>query len=153
GQITAALPEGMELIIPDSGPDAPAKVQPSAGTAERSVIWSMDRLPTRVELAWRPYRPDLPVQAVADVTLSGRQAMVKQHLRLQFAHAPPRQVVLAVPASITDRLRLTQGGQLETGGVVQLTAPVGREHTLELVYSFPLPDHAEGGEDLRNEDG
>src|SRR5262249_14422399 len=66
GQITAALPEGMELIIPDSGPDAPAKVQPSAGTAERSVIWSMDRLPTRVELAWRPYRPDLPVPAVAD---------------------------------------------------------------------------------------
>jgi hypothetical protein len=136
GRVSVRLPEGMELLVPGSGPDAACMPQPIVGMN----TWRTDRFPTHVELAWRPARPDLTARAEIDVTLTSRQANVRQRLHLQFASTAPTRIALVVPASVVDRLRLLQGGELNPNGSVQLVGPVGQEHKLEMTYSLPLPD-------------
>jgi hypothetical protein len=138
GQVTVALPEGVELVAQASGPEPPARWQPATG--DRQQTWRGDRIPSRVELTWQPHRPDLGVEWVSDVTVAGRQARVRQQFRLSFSQTPSRRLALEVPEAIADRLRVTEGGQLEPNGTVLLPAGAGKEHKLTLEYSFVIPD-------------
>src|SRR5262249_44113326 len=145
----------MELLAPESRLDGIPPGQPATGAAnQQHTTWRPERFPARLELAWRPYRPELPVQALTDVTVAGRQVMVSQRLQFQFAQPVPRSVSLVIPAALAERLRVTEGGTLQPNNVVQLTtAPTGRDHTLTLVYSFPLPEKPPGNEDQKGDGG
>jgi hypothetical protein len=136
GQVTVTVPEGVELMAPPSSLDQPARWQPAAG--DRQHTWRCDHFPSRVELAWQRHRPDLPVESVSDVTVTGRQVQVRQQFRLQLGQTPPRNLALEIPEAIADRLSVIEGGKLEPNGLVQLS-PAGKEHRLTLTYSVLLP--------------
>jgi hypothetical protein len=113
---------------------------PRPGT--HSYAWQTERLPQQLDLAWRPFRPDLPLRSVADVTLAGRHAHVRQRLLLQFPRAPLSQVQLRIPREVRKHLQIITGGtttDLDREAIeywpVQLTAPVGKEHELTLEYT------------------
>jgi hypothetical protein len=141
GQVTASLPDGLEFTAESSGPDLPMRGQ-------RRQTWSFDRIPSKVTLMWRPHRPELSIDGVADVTVTGRQVRVRQELRLHFSVTERKLVTLVVPPSIAPRLRLVEGGTLEADGRVRLPAGAPKEHTLVLAYSFPLKDQTEEGPDV-----
>jgi hypothetical protein len=138
GQVTAVLPEGVDLVAQASGLDLPARWQPVSG--DRQHTWRCDRIPSRVDLTWQLYRPDLHAESVSDVILAGRQARVRQQIRLSASQTLPRRLNLEVPESIVDRLRLTDGGQLEPNGTVLLPAGAAKDHKLALEYSFVVAD-------------
>jgi hypothetical protein len=130
-QLTVTLPESMELVFDATGSDV-------AVPGERQHTWRWERWPERFEVAWRPFRSELPVEAIADLTVLGRQSQVRH--RIRFLQAPPKSVVLSVPAAIADRVRVTEGGTLEPNGLLRLADAAGKDHSVILTYSFPLSD-------------
>ncbi len=166
GQVNVLLPEGLELLTGQFGEKRVAMVQkalpsflsplvPRPGT--RAYTWQTDAAPQRLELAWRPYRPELAVDAVIDLETptadvhGGRQARVQHQLRFRFPQTAPAQVLLYVPVSLQGRVQILEGGtvnaeeaKIQSTWTVALTAPVGKEHKLTLAYSFPLPNQDSG---------
>lgn len=128
GQVTVVLPEGRELTSLGQGPEAPLP-------GERQHTWRSERFPVRVEFGWRPHRPELAVNAVADVTVAGKQVNVQHRFNFQFGQTARKQVRLAIPDVIADRLKVREGGTLEPNGLVTL-AGGGKEQVLALEYSF-----------------
>lgn len=116
GQLTAVVPDGRELLIQEFGTDALAP-----GTTRHT--WRWERAPTSFEVSWREHRAEMPVDSVIDVTYAAQQAQVQQRLDFQFSTTPPAQVVLDIPASLKERVRITQGGTLAANGVVKLEQP------------------------------
>jgi hypothetical protein len=150
GQVNVVLPEGLELTSQPfrAGPATSLLANGRSGPHEYS--WQTETTPERLELAWRTYRPQFAVEAVADLVLAGRRARVRQEFR--FPKPPSSPVVFRVPAEIERHVRIVEGGTaaVEDGPflsawAVTLTGPGGVEHPLVLEYSFPLPDVALGG--------
>jgi hypothetical protein len=131
GQITAVLPpEGWELV-----PEA-TEFRPG----EREYTWRSDRAPLYAELTWRPYRPELAVESIVDLTLGGHQARVRQQIHLQWSQTPASLLRLAIPAALKNRVRLeTKDAKLQPDGAVVWAKPLGKERSLFVEYSFPLP--------------
>jgi hypothetical protein len=129
GHVTVNLPEGMEFVRQGSGGEEPLP-------GERLHTWRTDRFPGRIDLAWRPHRPELVVKSEIDVRVADRQVQVRHRMQLQAAEAGTRPVSLLIPAALTDRVRVIQGGALEPGGAVKWTQNAGKDHSLLLSYSF-----------------
>jgi hypothetical protein len=159
GQVLVVLPEGQELtsrqfrvnpaplvkgVIPSVMVPLPAKPE------RQEYLWQTEPSPASVELAWRPYRPDLAVDSVVDVVLvEGQQAVIEERLHFHFAQAPLSQVLLRVPTGLRSPVRIAAGGTSAGGDTktgeswpITLTAPVGKEHELTLTYTLPLPEPA-----------
>ncbi len=149
GKITVQADEAVELLVGPRGLEEPVperhRYQFSAGEA-----------PAFLDLAWRAFRPEFPVDAVFDVTLRGRTAQV--HERLTFGPPPrpgpsqlPRQgqVQLQVPAGVHG-LALVKGDRRiplrpEKGSVwVGPDSDGPRELALEYFLTLPAPPD-EGG--------
>jgi hypothetical protein len=73
GSVNVACGPLVELLAP--GLDGPEAV-PERQHWQRQA----DLAPTTVDVAWRPYQPVSPVNAVVDVTIFERSAQVRQHL-------------------------------------------------------------------------
>jgi hypothetical protein len=117
---------------------------PKSGT--RDYAWQGERTPAQIDLAWRVHRPELQVDALVDVTLAGQHALVRQRLRYQLGPTSRSHLLLRVPAEIQQSLRILEGGirdpeQSRTPGewAVSIPTVAGKEQTLTLEYSFPLP--------------
>jgi hypothetical protein len=158
GQVTISVPPPTELVPPEA-PD-PFWEGLTAGKSEHT--WRGERLPQRVTVSWRVPRPEVAADGVADVTLSGRQAEVRQ--RLVFPTPAPARVLLWVPSVLNpDRVRLDTAGARPAPAdpaplprkagfrpwAVQLPGPVDREHPLSVAYSFPLPEPGPDGRTRR----
>ncbi|TMQ33503.1 MAG: hypothetical protein E6K70_12760, partial [Planctomycetota bacterium] len=149
GQLTVSYPEGIEpsrsLDLQESGSPRIRSLFPQTPET-REFTWQTDRAPAHLTAGWRPHRAELRVEALADVTLAGRQAHVRQHLQLQLSQAPPAQVLLRVPVGLAGDVQLIEGGILSpredknpAERSVVLKATPDREQQIVLQYSFGLP--------------
>ncbi|MFL5241344.1 MAG: hypothetical protein ACJ8FY_04495 [Gemmataceae bacterium] len=142
GNVTIQLPESLEWIRANSD------------DSERELLaqephrwaWGYRRYPSNIELNWQPYRSELLVRAVADLTVTGREVRVRQRFSFEPSGSRPRKVVLEVPRS-AHSLEVKEGGTLESP--LQRRAPVcsvvlgpssGSDSVLELGYLFDLPE-------------
>jgi hypothetical protein len=161
GQVTVIVPRDKELLAPT--PPDPAWEGLTPGKAEHA--WRTDHLPERVAVSWHTPRPEVAADSVADVTLSGRQAQVRQ--QLVFATPQPGDpVLLWVPESLNpDRVTLAgergrPAAAAEEGPappkkagfrawVVRPPAAVDKDHPLIAEYSFEIPGPGPGGRSRR----
>ncbi|MHB1423411.1 MAG: hypothetical protein ACYC3I_09510 [Gemmataceae bacterium] len=107
-----------------------------------------------IEVSWRPYRPELRVLSVVDLTLNGSRGEVRHELRLQLPPTPPAYVNLRVPALLGDSLRIQdeQGQEPRaisngTNEVRRLPVPAkygGKEWRLVLRYTTRLEENDRG---------
>ncbi|HEY7329436.1 MAG TPA: hypothetical protein VH592_17490 [Gemmataceae bacterium] len=67
-----------------------------------------------IEASWRPYRPELRVGSVVDLTINGNRGDVRHELRLQLPQTPPPFVTLRVLSAAGDSLQIQddQGQQI-----------------------------------------
>jgi hypothetical protein len=113
--------------------------------------------PAQVDLAWRPYRPEVAVVITADVTLERRSAHVREEVRLPgnaevTGKGPPSRLVeLRVPAGVAlikdgagrlvplipSRLPHTPEGERKGAGVKLRMEALA--NVLVLEYDFSLP--------------
>ena len=160
GEVAVHIPEAFELFDPANGRGleprptkglgsssllfAPMAVRPlNAGM--REYTWISERLPKDVDLNWRPYRPEMPVDAIVDISVSAGRARVRERLQFQFLQPPPPQVTLRARRGL--ELESVEGGrfvgEMDANGErdLILQTPVGKVHTvtLEYVASLPLP--------------
>jgi hypothetical protein len=144
--VSVTLPQDLEVVPPRAGP--PWESGKPDARNNRTWTSTVDRWPERVEVAWRPYRPDLIVNGEVRVTLQGRQASVTHRLWLgpPAGQAAPEQLALNVPREVigftvvgeaegTPRREGKDGARL-----VALAPPADRDHALVLKYSFRLPE-------------
>jgi hypothetical protein len=129
-QINVTVGEGLEIASVGPGVD----VVPG----ERQLGWRREPSTPRLEIGWRPYRPNIPADSVVDVTLSETQGQVRHHLRLTFPQAPPSQLFLQIPPALSGRVRVLKGGTLGAGEMVTLDNPAAKEQVLLLAYSFAV---------------
>jgi hypothetical protein len=59
-----------------------------------------------IDVSWQPYRPELRVMSVVDLTLNGSHGDIRHELWLQLPPSPPAFVQLRVPTEIKDSLRV-----------------------------------------------
>jgi hypothetical protein len=138
GQVTATLPvPGWEFVPKEmAGRATPGEEIPPG---EHEHTWLLERAPARIELAWRPFRPELEVHSVMDVTLVGSKARVQQELRIQSSQILPSSVHLQIPPPLTGLVRVAKGGKLKPDSQeVILPKPEDKVYYLILEYAFPL---------------
>jgi hypothetical protein len=121
GTVIVKVPASLELL-----PDVARAPAGSSGLelvkqSTHELIWHCPRrssnIPTRVDVAWQPYRPPVSVVSQIDLTLAGQEGQVHQELRYRLpeaALAPPR-LTLRVPEAVVNSLRVKQGGRLVAG--------------------------------------
>ncbi|MGE3809341.1 MAG: hypothetical protein AB7K24_32145, partial [Gemmataceae bacterium] len=129
-QLGVTVPENLELIEKQSS----AEVLPP-GTHHH--VWRWERTPDQTEVAWRDYRPKLPVDSVIDATLHATQAVVEQRLEFSFPDEAPTYVQVEIPPGL-GRPKLVQGGVLRANGLVRIEAP-GPKVALVFNYVLNLP--------------
>lgn len=86
-----------------------ANLEPSRQTRPNEQAWNCRGLPVAelgIELSWRPYRPELRVASVVDLTLKGNRGEVRHEMRMQLPPTPPTSLTLRVPAAIREGLRI-----------------------------------------------
>jgi hypothetical protein len=134
GKVTASVPDDRELLIVR---EAGMQTLPPG---KRQHALEFDRAPLRLDVAWREYRAELPVEMLIDLTLTDRQAQVRQRLRFQFPPEAMRQVMLKVADFPDDRTPVATGATLTPQGRGGWSFPL-KDATLTLDYSFtPQPD-------------
>jgi hypothetical protein len=92
-----------------------------------------------VELSWREQRPERPVESLVDVTLSERQALVRQQLRFLALPDTLKEVILRAPDLPANRTPLVDGQPLPARDPGVWLAPL-KQPLLTLEYSLPLPE-------------
>ncbi len=112
-----------------------------------------------IDVSWRPYRPELRVMSVVDLTLNGNRGEVHHELRLQLPPTPPSFVTVRVPAAIGDSLQIQDGqgqeiravksdslasGQRLPGGEADSPPDFGRSPAARFRISVPAK---EGGKE------
>jgi hypothetical protein len=144
GQVTIETPEDVELVQPEGGNRG---LELTGQESHRKQVWRSDLLAERIEVAWRPYRPQVAARAEVDLTLTGRQAWVRHVLRFAFPGKAPVQLALRVPEALADRLRVEEPNSLAAPDphfpgqrLVHLRGPAGGEPVVRLEYSFLLPE-------------
>ncbi len=134
-----ALDRSLELLVRGPAGEAPAP-------ARHSYTAELEGAPAFVSLAWRPYRPELPVTVLADVTFHEGDAHVRQEITFQSAERQPGDAAqpLRVPAGA--RGLKVSGGWEELGRNPALGqvfaapgAAAGAKAPLVVEYDFLLP--------------
>jgi hypothetical protein len=112
-QVIVLLPESLDGRVPQ--PPNP-RMELVSQEAQR-LVWRTDSVPAEVAVAWKPYRAELRVDSLLDVTLAENQAKVRQRLTLHFEDPGrvPREIVLRGPASVLAGLEVNEGGELQRG--------------------------------------
>ena len=145
GQVRVEVENELELLVRQGGVETPAPQR-------HFYTFESEPAPEVVDLAWRPYRPELPVRMVADVTLRSDIAHVRQQLEFTFGprqldtHNPRKQQILLRVSEQVRELRVLSGGrelpssfnqQRPKTAYVTLTVDPGAKLVLE--YEFVLP--------------
>ncbi len=149
GQVAVTMPEDYELV-PLDGANSALETTARDSTSQ---TWRSAGFPERVEVAWRPSRPEPQVSAEADVTLTSGEVQVRHALRFHFPRTPPDQVTLRVPTAVGARLRVVRGGTLSSREFLGPTVRAidwraarepspGRDVTLVVEYSSMRVDRA-----------
>ena len=121
-------------LAPVPGPDG------KVPKAVAAVQGKFDRGVSRVDLTWQPYRPELSADVRAEVTVSDRQAVVRQEVKLRSPDGFPRPVRFNGPASLS-------GAALEPVGPGEWSfAPPTdvKEAAFAVTFAVPLPPRAGG---------
>jgi hypothetical protein len=109
-------------------------------------------MPRFVDLAWRGYRPEFPVESLIDVFVRGRTAQVRQELAFgppprstasQLAHAG--QIQCDVPPEVRGLRAGTMPLQPDKG-TVWITTEGDERRTVHLEYDLPIGNAAADGE-------
>lgn len=145
-RLTAAVPDGLELSGVGFGweggkPAAAGEPLKSSGrgSAAQTVTGEFDRGVSKVELGWKPFRPELGCEVRAEVTVQERQVAVVQVLKFMPTEGDTRPVLLRGPAGL---LGLRSNPPLEPAGpdVWEYRPPEpGREFTLTVQFAARLP--------------
>jgi hypothetical protein len=148
GKVTV-LTEGPVELLPVAG------AVPAADRRQQTAV--AEQMPGFAELAWRPYRPDFPVEAVADVELYDRHAWVRQRWTFPAADgaAPAGLLHLTVPEAAEGFTVVSGGRSGRDAGRdavwVQLQEPAKgsrsrqeRWEPLVVEYTFALPPRPSG---------
>ncbi len=134
--------KGIELLVPEGKNHALELIS----REPHDQTWRTRRMPEQIDVSWRPYRPEVSAEGIADLTLSPREGHVRHVLKLRFHQEPLTQINLHVPEALADHLHVVEGGVAVDGPLrpgihpVKLREPVGKEHRLVLEYSFALRD-------------
>jgi hypothetical protein len=125
-------------------------------THQQTIVWQ--RAPATVDLAWRPYRPELPVQITADVTLHERHGHIRHLWQFPVAETTgpavakgialtPASLLVHVPEMVHG-LKVVAGGKLQSqdlaAGTAWVVASTGAPGPAPIIleYDFPLPSLA-----------
>jgi hypothetical protein len=141
-----------ELLVGDLGPETPAP-------GRHKHTYETETAPAAVEMAWRPYRPELPVAALSDIEMHERVADVTQQFTFQFPERsgplpPGGDVVrLSVPAGVRElRLKDPKGPwklhDPRQGVAWAQPRPGAAGEPLVLLYEFALPAARGQGRDV-----
>jgi hypothetical protein len=76
-----------------------------------------------IDIAWKPYRPELQVKSVVDLTLNGDRGKVRHEIRLHSPRSLPASITLLVPAVVGESLAVLAGGRLEAPRPEPLASP------------------------------
>jgi hypothetical protein len=141
--VSVALPSNRKVVLGKAGP----RLISEKVEAYNRHSWEYWQWPSRVEVGWQPYRPELHVSGEAWVVLSTQhhQAVVRHSL---WWTAPPGAVQLAlrVPEEVTALSFEGEGAPAVEGQgslrTVRLKSAPDREHPLRLNYSFSLPNRS-----------
>jgi hypothetical protein len=135
-EVKIVAPFSQQLLVGETGRDSPAP-----GRSRLTI--ASETAQELVEFGWRPFRHDLPVTVVADVTLSEGKAAVQQ--RIRFASAKPLTTAL---------LRLVQGPRLDPAVARAIirslkipSLPSPARASVEIVGPGPWPIPLAPGED------
>lgn len=158
GKVRAEVDDQWEWLVREGGLEMPAPQR-------QHFALEMEQAPAFVDLAWRPYRPEFPVQSVTDVTLRGSFAHVRQQLEFPgVAREPggrpgsrPRQVQLRIPAGVhnlkavgRDELTISLDPKRGRVAVVPLPAEGTGRLVLEYQFALPQPDQAKRPQEHAN---
>lgn len=139
GAVKVAVPDDRELLI---AREAGMQTLPPG---KKNYTLPTERAPSRVELAWREGRAELPVEMLVDLTLTDRTVYVQQQFRFQFPLETMRQVVLRSPEFPEGRSPIAERATLVAQGPGAWSAML-KEPGLTLDYSFiPAGDKHTGG--------
>jgi hypothetical protein len=157
GEVTAQLPDSLELFDAATGRSLPPRPVKGLGTfallftpsnphpaavGVREYVWAPERLPRSLELSWRPFRPEMPVEVTADLFISSGKVRVRERMQFQFLQPPPPQMPIQTPRGI--ELEAVEGGQFVGGAAAGgerdliLQTPVGKVHTITFDYVVAL---------------
>jgi hypothetical protein len=144
GVVRIKAPPGQELLV---GPEGQEVVAPDPSRVQRVS----DLAPQRVEFAWRPFRPELPVTVETDLTLGENTARVRQQFLFRDKPAPDRVLLRLKAASdfdprvagaVGDSFRVSGGGRLasaeEAAPRQWLVALPKKATSLKITYQFPI---------------
>jgi hypothetical protein len=134
-RIDLTVPDDVELL-----PTAESEIKEA-----HKLSWHSPQCPEQVAVACQPYRPEIHVSSVIDVTLHGQTAQVKHELRLRFPRTAPKQLTLRTPAAVAAGLQVVDGGALTPPAPdapemrTLLLQGAEQEQVITLQYSFAVP--------------
>lgn len=109
---------------------------------KRSHSFTTERAPTRVEVAWREYRPELPVKMFVDLTLGDRDARIRQQMRFDFPIDTARPITLRCADALDGRTPMADRATLTPQGPGTWSASL-KDQQVTLEYTFrPTRDKA-----------
>ncbi len=112
-EVRIDVPKGSELVLHNAEP-ADLELVKQNGTNEQT--WRRRHVSADwpgIDVSWRPYRPELDVKSVVDLTLLGRHGEVRQEIHWHSPQGLPDSMSLRVPPAVGDSLRIVEGGSLQ----------------------------------------
>lgn len=145
--VQAVVADDLELVAADKPNPALEVTQTSPQEQSWLPAPTAGRVPDRVVLAWRPFRPEVQATATADVKLAGREANVRYELRLRLPRQAQGLLALRLPDGLAQPPRVVSGGKLVRDDdpdartrQVQLDGPRDQDAVVVLDYAVALPD-------------
>ena len=138
-KVTVQTDESLELLVGPAGSEEPVP-------RKHSYQLASPETPAFVDFAWRPSRPDFPVESMIDIFIHGRSAQVRQELvfnsppkqtSAQIAHAG--QVQCEVPPGVKGLKSGRTPLQVENG-VAWVTTEGDERKTVTLEYDLVAGD-------------
>jgi hypothetical protein len=111
-EVTVQVPRDSEVSLHNAD-SSDLELVKQTGTNEQT--WRYRRVPAgepAIEVDWRPYRPELQVTSVVDLTLGGTRGDLRHELLLQAQRGAFASIALLVPEAVRDSLRV-EGGTLQ----------------------------------------
>ena len=118
------LPRESEILLRNA---ESADLELTRSTGPNEQTWRFRRVPREaptLDVSWEPYRPELVVKSVVDLTLNAGRGEVRQEIHFHSPQSLPRTLGLRVPAAVGDSLRIIEGGSFqEPRGLLRLVKP------------------------------